>query len=378
MANPAAKDKKAKQDKKEVWESFSEENYQSAIENLVHFSTKAVNSNAAFGGIRLSGSQALDLPYVAISTFAPQKVHLDYMKNVGKTSKIFKQSHAVMTGTANDRFDNVPNDEECFIRDAYAGLLAMQKVGSVDCRLKQLIMPDEAGNDSQLTPLHSSGFCDALSSAIEVETDARKSLISESDEKKKEWTEKRVEKVIRYAKMPFGGANPQNIGGLIRRMQKPLFFMPPVEDMDMKRLFSIFHNGIEYVSNKRIEEYLDWRDQQSRVDDKYRTTEEGMIQALVNVALHRGRQAHEFLLENQEKLGDSLLSNEVGLVGRGVILTKERDAAWRNAFAFELAEKITKYSRKRVINGRQESVDSGIGSDEKMRLVSLISKMVLA
>lgn len=368
----AKKPVKAEKIKKEPWVAFGHDDYRDAVKDLVHFSAKAVNSNSTAGGVRLDDSCLVDLPYVSVSTYGPSKVLLDYQVMDTKKSQVIKQMNAVMKGTAQSRFDGVTQQEEDMIKDIYRSVSMSEMIGTPDCRLKQIIMPDEDGNDTRLTPLHSAGLSDALLAAIDSEANSRMEAVEGDDAKK------RISRAIRYAKMPFGGGNPQNIGGLIRSMQKPLMFVPPTEDFEMKRVFSIFHKGVDYVSKKCIEEYLDWRDVPQQVDDEYRTTEQAMIQKIVAVALKRGKQAFEALSDHQKHLGDELLSNEVKPVERGLIISAERNAEWRNAFAMELGNEIANYKRQRTVNGRTMNVDSAIGSDEKMRLVSMISKGVLA
>lgn len=372
MAKKPAKAEKIKKEKKEPWVAFCHDDYRDAVKDLVHFSAKAVNSNSTAGGVRLDDSCLVNLPYVSIRTYGPSKVLLDYQVMDTKKSQVIKQMTAVMKGTAQSRFENVTQQDEDMITGIYRSVAMAEMIGVPDCRLKQVIMPDEDGNDTRLTPLHSAGLSDALLAAIDSEANSRMGAVQGDDAKK------RISRAIRYAKMPFGGGNPQNVGGLIRSMQRPLIFKLPQEDFEMKRVFSIFHKGVDYVSKRYIEEYLDWRDSQKKVDDEYRSVEQDMIQRIVAVALKRGKQAFEVLTDNREQIGKELLSNEVNLVKRGLIISAERNAEWRNAFAMELGNAIANYKRQRTVNGRTMNVDSAIGSDEKMRLVSMISKGVLA
>ena len=48
-----------------TWKAYPLETYRNTIAELVHFSSKTVNSNAALAGVRLASDDALDAPYVA-------------------------------------------------------------------------------------------------------------------------------------------------------------------------------------------------------------------------------------------------------------------------------------------------------------------------
>ena len=58
------------------WKAYPPETYRHAIAELVHFSSKTVNSNAALVGVRLSPDDALDAPYVSARTLMARGVSL--------------------------------------------------------------------------------------------------------------------------------------------------------------------------------------------------------------------------------------------------------------------------------------------------------------
>ena len=68
--------------------------YQQALVESVHHSLKTINSNIEKGGIRLSHSQALDLPYISARTLLADHllVPTDYQANAGKTATLFNSS----------------------------------------------------------------------------------------------------------------------------------------------------------------------------------------------------------------------------------------------------------------------------------------------
>ena len=64
------------------WKAYPPEIYRRTVAELVHFSSKTVNSNAALVGVRLSPDDALDAPYVSARTLMARGVSLslDYGK----------------------------------------------------------------------------------------------------------------------------------------------------------------------------------------------------------------------------------------------------------------------------------------------------------
>ena len=61
-ADGGQQERQAKNEK--LWKAYPPETYRNTIAELVHFSSKTVNSNAALAGVRLASDDALDAPYV--------------------------------------------------------------------------------------------------------------------------------------------------------------------------------------------------------------------------------------------------------------------------------------------------------------------------
>jgi hypothetical protein len=352
----------------------------------VHFSTKAVNSNAEPGGVRL-GHDRIDLPYVALSTCKPDAVRLDYMKNVGSIATVTKQINAVLDGSAYGAFDSVPDAEVAFILDMMPNLEPACLIGEIDPHLKQVIMPDVDGNDTCLTPLHSPGFSMLINrheADLLNEINALALQKYESEEEKPE--PKLKKKLFSRARLNYGGANPQNIGGLVREMQRPLFFQPPREDRESKKTLSIHHKGIQYVPVKLIDDYLDWQDETA--DKKstlaLREAELEYLQRITAAALSRGQYAYEYLVDHQGVLPTNeddepiLLDDGVGLVQTALILSSRRGKEWREAFSYELAHTIVNRKRIRECDGTFREVASRLNAKDKMRIQAIISREVLS
>ena len=82
-ADGGLQERQAKNEK--LWKAYPPETYRNTIAELVHFSSKTVNSNAALAGVRLASDDALDAPYVSARTLMARGVSLslDYGKGGG-------------------------------------------------------------------------------------------------------------------------------------------------------------------------------------------------------------------------------------------------------------------------------------------------------
>lgn len=359
-----------KEKEKELWVSFDEDHYKHAIQKLVHFSTKAVNSNAIAGGVRI-GNAGVDLPYIAVSTCDPVRVGLDYMKNAGQEARIIKQVNAVLSGTHIDRFESVPEEDVAVILSARAALDVgpVSFVGDPDCHLKQLIMPSEDGEDFCLTPLHSAGLNQLVNQ--------REAVLIEAQETP-------VRRLFRRARMSFGGSNPHNIGLLIREMQTPLFFEAPREDAGAKKALSIHYKGFNYAHIGLIDEYLDWYDTIADQSNKHiRQTELVYFKRITSAALDKGNRALDVLVEyayllpthNDEPVW---LDVGVGIDCVGLINKAARNTEWRAAFSTSLANLIVHRKRYRKDGGVQQLVASKLNSQDLSRIETLINKEALS
>ena len=97
-ADGGLQERQAKNEK--LWKAYPPETYRNTIAELVHFSSKTVNSNAALAGVRLASDDALDAPYVSARTLMARggPLSLDYGKGGAAVAGICKQVNAVVRG----------------------------------------------------------------------------------------------------------------------------------------------------------------------------------------------------------------------------------------------------------------------------------------
>jgi hypothetical protein len=287
MATPEDRDAEGSaetEDKAEAWESFEPEVYHEVAKKLVHHSFKTVNSNITAGGVRLGPEAALPLPYVSARTLLAHGIELDldYIANAGKTAKVVKQIRAVrralpMAAQASDT-------ERAAITAAMTLARSGVEIGTdrVDLRMRQILVPC-ADSYVVLTPLTASGLGSVLfdkalglvtqhnadyaaeikaSKGATADTDAAVAsspLIEDgtqphgSARDSASVTRRLVHKRrIRRAYLGVGGSNPQNVGALVRALQRPLFVPGPVGQQGPRAAFALYHRGFELPSLREL------------------------------------------------------------------------------------------------------------------------------
>ena len=143
-ADGGLQERQAKNEK--PWKAYPPETYRNTIAELVHFSSKTVNSNAALAGVRLASDDALDAPYVSARTLMARGVSLslDYGKGGAAVAGICKQVNAVVRG--NPFAEAASPEERRAIEDAMTGACSSAfsvGVEHVDHRLRQILIPKE-------------------------------------------------------------------------------------------------------------------------------------------------------------------------------------------------------------------------------------------
>lgn len=345
-------------DKKNQWKSLSNEAYLAAYKNMVHFSAKAVNSNASAAGVRIVDQ--VDLPYICVSSVGPASVPLDYF-NGANTATASNQINSVVLNNLQDRFAGIDEDEVSFIKQMTASFEFADFGGEIDCHLKQIIMPDATGNDLCLTPLH----CSGLSRLI---NDTERRIAQENDEKRFS--------LFKHAAMNYGGSNTQNIGGLAKELRQPLFFAAPEEDMDIRKSLAIHHKGFAYLSTTLVDQYLAWHDEYCTKDKaktmQQKLDEERLLKAIVWDAFKEADRQFVYLSKNKENLpGGQLLSDELEPIFQGLIFEERRDNDWFIDFGNKVASYL-KNRKRRKINDNKD-VDAIISNQEAITLQRLIS-----
>jgi hypothetical protein len=349
-----------KEDKKKQWRSLGKDAYLSAYHKMVHFSAKAVNSNASAAGVRIV--DLADLPYISVSSVGPASVPLDYF-NGANTATASNQINSVVLENLSDRFKEIDEDEVNFIKQMTTSYDFANLAGEIDCHLKQIIMPDEEGNDLCLTPLHSSGLSRLIN-------DTERRIAQENDDKKFS--------LFRHTGMNYGGSNTQNIGGLANELKKPLFFAAPEEDMNIRKSLAIHYKGFSYMPTAQVDDYLDWLDE-ACTPDKAKTMlqkleEERLLKKIVRSAFQEADRQFAYLTKNKANFpGEQLLSSDLDRVFHGLVFEEERNNDWFIDFGNAVAGYIKNKKRRKAIAGKQVDIDAIISNQDAITLQGLIA-----
>ena len=231
------------------WKSYSFEEYAEVSSALIHFSSKTVNSNTKLSGVRITEKKAWDAPYVSVRTLMSRGVRLalDYGEGGAKTAGVYAQMRAVLNGE--ERAKLASAEEKNMIREevekAYGNYFT---VGTdfVDHRLRQVLVPRNGveGGYVSMTPVTSGGLCELLCAAGEGLVPRHNEHVAEERKSAEAQGKKAVLRRIRQGQFGIGGSNPQNIGGLVRSMQKPLFMDAPRAAFGIKEAFFLYHHGL--------------------------------------------------------------------------------------------------------------------------------------
>ena len=350
----------------------TEENpYQQALAESVHYSLKTVNSNIEKGGIRLAQSHALNLPYISARTLLADDflVPTDYQANAGKTATLFKVVKAAQLdeelSEADEEFkQNVallkPHLNKIFEQPFTAGL------DIIDIRMRQLLIPKN-NEYLSISPLSAAG----LNLLINTEVDALK------EQRKAEGKNTKL-KNIKTAVFGIGGSNPQNVGSLVRSMQRPIVLGSPTLDPKTRLAFQYFYKGFDYqISNayinramyQELTEYAKSLIEQQKLSLKVGFHEHGIhapfsnmqtraaelttIQKVVDDVLQQGQDILQILKSVANDLPSlKVLERKsrwshprVSLIAQGLINPElQQFEDWQQFFADDLARRITKHS----------------------------------
>ncbi len=244
------------------WKTLGETAYRSAAAQLIHFSAKSVNSNARAGGIRLGPSDSLDLPYVSARTAlaAGWSISTDYTANSGTTATAVKQMRAVERGAIGEAAAHEVALIEALHRDVRSSRLELG-LEPVDARLRQILIPhpEAPGGYMAMTPITAGGLCEILLGKDGLVTQHN----AESDALRKQGgREGTAPLTIRRANLGIGGANPQNVGALVRSMQRPILAPSPRPKAGLRLAFRVYHKGIDLPPMRPL--FLELRDLRER------------------------------------------------------------------------------------------------------------------
>ena len=374
---------------------LDEDIYQQALAESVHYSVKTVNSNIEKGGIRLAQSHALDLPYISARTLLADDflVPTDYQANAGKTATLFKVVKAAQLdeelSEADEEFkQNVallkPHLNKIFEQPFTAGL------DIIDIRMRQLLIPKN-NEYLSISPLSAAG----LNLLINTEVDALK------EQRKAEGKNTKL-KNIKTAVFGIGGSNPQNVGSLVRSMQRPLVLDSPTQDPETRLAFQYFYKGFDYqISNayinrtmyQELTEYAKSLIEQQKLSLKVGFHEHGIhapfsnmqtraaelttIQKVIDDVLQQGQDILQILKAVANDLPSlKVLERKsrwshprVSLIAQGLINPElQQFEDWQQLFADDLARRITKHSywKKEIKN----TVDISLSEAEAKSFLS--------
>ncbi len=338
-----------------------------ALTQSVHVSFKTTNSNIPAGGIRLSRSQALDLPYVSARTLLADGVDIpvDYQANSGPMATIFKAIKVVTILP-----ETLEDGQQQQIDQIKAKLAALADVGfkagteQVNIRMRQILVPDPIMQPKpyiSLSPITATGLCYLINQAVDANNEALKAVPVAL---KADYAFKR----LFTAHVGIGGSNPQNVGSWVRDMQRPLLMSAPKYQNDLRAALRIFYKGFEwFLPYKLMLEYQDvvtasLKNAQRKGHDpdikdnilKLRQREKIMVKRLLSYVLKQAHEQQQILITHQSKLPSTndqpqesaWLSNGVGLVQRGLIDPEYRHDEWKKEFAKQLAKYIVGYTKK--------------------------------
>ncbi len=337
----------------------SKENiYQIELKKSVHFSIKTINSNAESGGIRLSKSQELDLPYISARTLLNEGLMIptDYQGNAQK-ARVFKVIKAMMLNEDISKQELDFQQQVVKLTPELATLFDkpyQENLSYINPRVRQLLIPKN-GKYLSISPISSAG----VNYLFNQEVDDIEQQIKEKDADFHN---------LQMAVFGIGGSNPQNVGGLVREMQRPIVLSAPKIDNHSRQALAIFYRGFHYYINKDL--LTDWAnllniqlDKTAKnpiknwhektvyspsSDMKVRAKEKNYLQNIVKSILRQG----DFHRQNLMKCVDILpsldelprqsfwSSPEVDYITQGLIEPKLRDDSWRHEFAKNLAQRI--------------------------------------
>lgn len=331
------------------WVALPHELYAATCAELVTFSHKTINSNAPPGGIRLAPEQGLKLPYVSARTLlgAGETPALDYVANAGKTATVVKQLNQLREGIA-----TAPADEAKRILATLGKATAQGAqigIDKVSLRARQLLLPRQGGYVA-VTPLTSGGVNRKLRAKVRQHNDHLREVPDENLRR------------IPVAVFGLGGSNPQNVGSLVRDMQRPLVFFAPPESRQLRAALALHFQGVRIrLPRSLLRGFRDWcADCRRRNGDLIPTnmdTRDEEITHIRNIAraiLSQGETARQRLLAHRDVLpagGVPLVSAEADPVARGLVDPDLRDKDWPRAFALRLAGLIADY---RFGDGKEE------------------------
>ena len=299
------------------WKPYPPQKYREETESLVHFNSKTVNSNASLVGIRLGPDAALDLPYVSLRTLLGSGLSfpLDYAEGGASKAGIVKQINWVLSD-APEAKDAGADEKKAIVEGIAAANASGYSVGtdSVDHRLRQLLIPknDAPGGYVSMTPMTAASICPLF-------FDREQGLVPRHSEAAKSEPEGPRRK-LRQAQLGIGGSNPQNIGSLVRSMQRPLMMASPGAFASTREAFALYHKGLSLDVHapgpfrEAVQTYAAFREgvlkaepDESAITLREREREEELVAAIGRAVLDMAVEAQELLVQHEHLLPEDEL-----------------------------------------------------------------------
>lgn len=325
--------------KVEEWVHFDPDQYELAINEMVHHSFKITHSNITSGGVRVSRDKGLQLPYVSVRSLIGngQSVLTDTVGKGPASIKIHKQITAVALGQAS----NAPVEEVEMIQGflATASDTPYVKCESISPRLRQILLPTDDGYLA-VSPLSAVGIGAMLGDSVKQHNDR-----VDEQNKDKQNTDRPLKKIT-WASIQIGGSKPVNVGSLAYKMHRPLVASFPLSNNPLRHALSLHHKGLELTRfpSKLVQEYVQWRNELSGKiagDMESRTRLTVFLGRFARHWLNIGADAHELLKEHADAIpGQSVTSETLNAFDRGLIECRLRDSSWNYQFASRLAKNI--------------------------------------
>ena len=320
-----------------ILNSFEDEYYADYFSKLVMFSSKGTNSNARELGIRLEQSDGVNAPYLSVRTMlqAGYSVDLDYSVNAGKAATAFKHLQVAKGRKKNEAMDRPEK-----IKKIYSDVTQSRlEIGteSIDDRLAQVLVPKD-GRYISLTPLFSSGLASQLSDEI--------SKLPEGH-------------FVSRARIDKGGSRPNNIGGLIFKTNRPMFFQAPSENPEVKRAYRVFHNGIPlYSVDREIKKFLrkldselvSSRDRRKVSTLETRNSEKNWLHRLVLILKYEVDDSQRLISEFGPRNPESTCSQRLSDIQKYLLDPECRNKGWERTVSEFLADRIGNFIVGEKIN----------------------------
>jgi hypothetical protein len=162
-------------------------------------------------------------------------------------------------------------------------------------------------------------------------------------------------------------------------MNRPLFFVAPVENRDTRAAYALHHRGISLKPpHELLVDYIRWRKQQLSTgggvipaDAASREKEADFLRAIVKAISGRAEAARRQLESAADRLpGENLLADDIDALMRGLLIPSERTTVWLHEFAQRLHREII--DAKVHIHGEWQTL--GVGEYESVRWVAIIEE----